>query len=93
MRRWCASEVTGWLFSGQLLGGVRGGEFWRSSEEASPMGMLYVELVAVLSFRIRECEGEVGTGEGREMWLNARSGLVGGKEAGSSGRPPAVGDG
>jgi hypothetical protein len=51
----------------------------------------------MLSFR-RIVEAERGScGEGSEMWWNAGMGFLGvraiGRDAGSSGRPPAVGDG
>ena len=66
LRRWCASDVTGWLWRGQLLR-----EFCRASVDARPMGMLYVLSVPVLSLRVilglgeAFCTGVVGMGEGR----------------------------
>jgi len=64
------------------------------------MGIEYV--VLVLSFR-RTLLALIGScGEGKEMWWNAGFGFlvfgvlatkIGGIEAGSSGRPPAVGEG
>ena len=58
-RRWCASEVTGWLFSGQFGGGCR----VTLASTPSPIEIEWVDS------RRRMADAERGSwGEGREMW-------------------------
>lgn len=88
-RRWWASLVTGWSFSGHV----------DCLDESTPRPTGGGYVVFVVSCRRRDDAEGGSSGEGREMWWNAGIGFLGvfatgkGIEAGSSGRPPAVGDG